>query len=486
MKKGILFLVLFFLSGLLWMNAAKANELTDDYFDMATNYFCANNYAKALEYLDLIITIEPTNIKVKALKDKISPPQTDSPQVIENTAKVLSNSQKPENVVIVDVPQADISKTIYNSDYYNIKGQEFYCKKDFCNAIEYFHKAITVNKCNAQAYNNLAMAYWARNNTYAAIKYFKKGNSLNRAYTQPLVNLSNLYKQLGNEKKQVYYLKKAIKLNPNDYSAYYWLGNYCRNYGDYPSAIANYKECIKINPKFPQAYLSIAISFFETEEFNYAIIALKQYREFYPDSDFAFFLTARAASALCRYEEAKIYVQKALEINNCNEYKFELAKIDYFLGNYINALDVLQELLKCHENAEYFNYVGLCYYKQKNIEAAIANFNKAIDLDGLRPIYYYNLAQCYKSLGDKKNYAKYVNTATKINPINYQDFIDLSYIYYDNGNTGYAINSLNNAISKYPNVKLLYLAKLKIYEALSDNLHYNEIRNIIEMRFNNR
>lgn len=135
-------------------------------------------------------------------------------------------------------------------------------------------------------------------------------------------------------------------------------------------------------------------------------------------------------------------------------------------------------------SAEIFNYVGLCNYKLKNIEVAIANFNKAIELDRLRPIYYYNLAQCYKSLGDKRNYMKNVNTATKINPINYQDYIDLSYIYYDNGNAGYAINSLNDAINKYPSVKSLYLSKLKIYEAMGDNLNYNKTKDTINMRFN--
>ena len=193
---------------------------------------------------------------------------------------------------------------------------------------------------------------------------------------------------------------------------------------------------------------------------------------------------AKVNLALYRYEDAKIYIEKAIELCDKPEYQFELVKIDYYLEDYQKSLTISQELLQTNNSAEIFNYVGLCNYKLKNIEVAIANFNKAIELDGLRPIYYYNLAQCYKSLGDKRNYVKNVNAATKITPINYQDFIDLSYIYYDNGNPSYAINSLNDAIARYPSVKALYLSKLKIYESLGDNLNYNKTKDLINERFN--
>lgn len=486
MNKGILIIVLVML-GFVGFNPVFASELTDDYFDIANNYYNANNYAKSLEYLNAILKIEPNNVEAKCLRDKISPPSEDNSMSPQITATMLNNTQNPQNFVVLDVPQADTEKMAFNSDYYNCKGQEFYQKKEFDMAIEYFYKAIALNKCNAQAYNNLAMSYWFKNNTDCAIKYFKKANSINKCFTQPLVNLAMLYKQLGNNCKQLYYLNKAVSLNPNDYLAYYWLGDYYRNIGAYPQAISDFKEVIKINPKFSQAYLDLAVCFFETEQFNYTLMALNQYTELCPESDFVYYLMARTYLANCNYEEARIYILKAIQLDNKSEYEFELAKIEYYLADYDNALDTFQDMLKSGgASAEIFNYVGLCNYKLKNIEISIANFNKAIELDPLRPIYYYNLAQCYKSLGDKRNYAKYVNTATKITPINYQDFIDLSYIYYDNSNPGYAINSLNDAIRRYPCIKSLYLAKLKIYESLGDNMHYNETRDLIEARFNKK
>jgi len=497
MKKRLLiiFLVLLFISQ---SNSAFSSELTDDYFDIATNYFNSNNYAKALEYLDFIIKIEPDNLSANTLRNKIVPPTAliaiapcptsaiTNPQSTPEAQNCLKTKQVPENIITVGGPKSDIENISYDSNYYNTKGQELFNQKEYDTAIKYFYKSINLNSKNAQAYNNLGMTYWLKGNTEAAITYFKKANSVNRNYTQPLVNLALLYKKLGDEKCQIYYLKKAIKQNPSDCTAYYWLGDYYKNLGEYPEAIENFKEVIKINPKFSQAYISLANCFFETEEFNYCIIAATQYQEFTPDSDYASSVKAKAYLAIGRYTEAKREIEKAIAVSNKEEYQLELAKIDYYLEDYNGALEIFQSVLKSGDSADIFNYVGLCNYKLKNIEVAIANFNRSIELDGLRPIYYYNLAQCYKSTGDKKNYVKYINTATKITPINYQDFIDLSYIYFDNNNPSYAINSLNNAISKYPDVKALYLSKLKIYESIGDNLHYNETKDLIEMRFNKK
>lgn len=476
-------------------NNAIANELADDYFDIATNYFSAHNYTKSLEYLDDITKIEPHNIKANELRLKIQPvcppvvvakPAVTDEIVLstEPVAKVETIEQKaPENFVVLNVPQADVEKMDYNSDYYNTMGQEFYKKKDLDTAIEYFYKSINLNPKNSQAYNNLAMCYWLKNNPNLAIRCFKMAHASNRNNSQPLVNLALLYKQLGNEKKEVYYLNQAICYNTNDYWAYYLLGDYYKSKSQYSKAITNYKNAVKINDKFSQAYLGLGMSFFETEDFNYAIIALKQYSDLNPTSDMALFLIARTNLVLGRYAEAKTNILKAIEIADSAEYQFELAKIEFYLEDYPNALIIFDNLQRASNSSEISNYAGLCNYKLKNMEAAITDYKRAIELNNQRPIYYYNLALCYKALGDMPNYSKYLGEATKINPINYQDFVDLSYIYYDSGSPTNAINVLSCAIAKYPTVKALYLSKLKIYESQNDNLNYNKTNSVINERF---
>lgn len=481
MKKGILFLVFC----VLLSSQVFASELTDDYFDIATNYFNSNNIAKAVEYLDLILTIEPDNRSAKELKAKVEPVPFDAKKAEQEAIKMMSETADLEKLEIVAVPSEDISKNLYNAEYYNTKGQEFFQQGNFDEAIQYFYKSLSLNKNNPIAYNNLGMCYWRKGNLDVAIKNFKIANSKNKIYTQPLVNLANLYMQKGEMLLAYSAYKKAITLNPNDYLAYYYLGDYYRKVNKYPNAIKAYQEVIKIDKKFPQVYLKLAMSFFEIEEFEYCEFTLKQYLELCNDSDFAYYILAKCESALAKYEDAYNYINAALMLHNCDTYKNEQAKILYQQGEYELAQVAFEKLLQTNEDASLFNYLGLCLYKQKNVDAAILNFKKSLDIDGLRPIYYYNLAQCYKSIGDKKSYVKYINTATKIQPQNYQDFIDLSYIFFDNSNVTYAINTLNDGIKKYPNNKALYLSKLRIYDVTGDSADYKVMKEQIDRKFNN-
>ena len=120
----------------------------------------------------------------------------------------------------------------------------------------------------------------------------------------------------------------------------------------------------------------------------------------------------------------------------------------------------------------------------KKYELAIINFNKAIVADSRRPIYYYNLAQCYSALDDKQKYVQYMNMALQITPVTYQDYIDLSCIYYNTGKISLAVKMLQNGIATYPDTKQLYLALLSLYDSIDDNAGYNNMKNIIESRFN--
>lgn len=68
MKKGLCVLSFLFFY---WISPVLANELTDDYFDMATNYFNHRQYSKALEYLDFVLKVDPNNLKATFLKNKL-------------------------------------------------------------------------------------------------------------------------------------------------------------------------------------------------------------------------------------------------------------------------------------------------------------------------------------------------------------------------------------------------------------------------------
>ena len=184
------------------------------------------------------------------------------------------------------------------------------------------------------------------------------------------------------------------------------------------------------------------------------------------------------------YLTAKKYIKTAIRLNPTNIYRLELAKIEYNAGQYSNALLNLQIIEPEYQYPEIYNYIGLCNLALRRYELAIINFNKAIVLDNKRAIYYYNLAQCYKQIDDKNNYVKYMNTALQVTPVLYQDYIDLSCIYYNTGKVNLAVKMLQDGIQAIPNNKPLYLALLNLYDRLDEQAGYNYIKSEIESRFN--
>ena len=450
-------------------NISIASELTDDYFDLAKHYYDAGNISKSLEYVEQILKIEPTNQEYLNFKVKLLP----SSETKTSVARI-SNT-------IFEIPTVAIDET--DTDIYNKKGNAFYVSKDYNMAIECYRSSVMLNPKNKYAYNNMGLAYLAQKDFKNAEKKFKKAYSTDKTYTSPLDNLAILYAQTGRRDKQLSTLRKAVRINPKDFYAYYLLGNYYKDENDYNNAIKNYQNAINLNSFLADCYLKMAEIYTETEDYEWSNSALSYYNALNPKSDYAYFLMAKNCFKLGQTDKAKALIYKAIFMNNCKEYRYELGIMNYFTKNYKAAAEEFESVLSEHSPAEVYNYLGLCYFKQNKNVLAIANFNKATLLDRQRPIYYYNLALVYKHQKDMENYSKYINTAKKIQPISYVDYIDLACILLETSGKNEAIAIIDDGISVFPQNKKLYETKAQIYELTKDNEKALQTRNQMFEKF---
>lgn len=460
----------------------NSNELADDYFDIANNYLEIGDSTKALEYINYVLMINPKHSQALELKYRLLPQESNDD--LTRTAILLSKKNKISDLAILDIPKTDKFKVENTSEYYNKQGKQYYFNEEYDSAIQSFFRAIAIDNKNYIAYNNLGIAYWMKNDILSAEKYFKKAASIGKTYPQPYINLALIYKQKGDMDKHLAYLKKALDVNPNNYWTYYLIGDYYSSINNAPESIPYLTDAISLNPNFAPPYLSLGISYFKTDKYEKSILTLKKYIELNPNSDFAYSMLAKNYYILGDYAKAKIYIKTAIKLNHASTYRLELAKILYNAGEYYDSLLNFQIIESDYPYAETYNYIGLCNLGLKRFEMAIINFNKAIVLDNRRAIYYYNLAQCYEKLDEKSKYVQYMNTALQVTPVTYQDYIDLSCIYFNTGKTSLSISTLKNGISQNQNCKPLYLALLNIYDRLDDNVGYNSIKNEIEVRFN--
>lgn len=97
------------------------------------------------------------------------------------------------------------------------KGNEFYKKKDFTNAIEYYNKAIEYDPTDITFYNNLAAVYFEQKNFEKCIELCEKGIEVgreNRAdfklIAKSLMRIGNAYKKMKNYHQAKVYYEKSM------------------------------------------------------------------------------------------------------------------------------------------------------------------------------------------------------------------------------------------------------------------------------------
>ena len=472
----------------------------DDYLDMANMYYDSGNYIKALQYTDLILNVNPNNINGLILKTKIYYNQNNQNQarVYFKKALMLDNSLLTsvwaKNLGVTAIPK-------YDFDYYNTKGLEYYYSGDSKGALNYFNKAIEINPKNAQVYNNIALCYLQLNDFDNAKTALNKALRVDKDFNLTYLNLAKYEalknnalkkpgKQTDTNKQREKYLKEALKVNPNSKYAYLELGNYYLENKDYALANSNFKNAVLIDGNFYEALMGLGISYVEEGNLSDGIKALRKASTAsgaaVKNPDMLYYL-AKICVANANFNEAKKYLTDAIKQGENHNYYFELGKIYYSENDYSSAQNAFKKAMELDLDfeleADIYNYLGLIEYKNFDTEQAIYMFKKAIELDPKRAMYLYNLAQAYRSLGDKNAYSKEINAIANLKPRTVQDFLDFSTIYYDKKNTPVAIKVLNDGISKYPDERSLYEAKLKLFRATKDTKGIKDTEAEIRSRF---
>ena len=163
-----------------------ANEMTEDYFDIATNYWIDGNYSEALNYLDKILLVEPENKTVADLKNGLR-------QIIQgkNTSFILPKSNAVKQAVNYKKSgnkQGELTALTAANDYwaYYFLAQYYRQNKDYNQAINYFVKSVNAKPSFNQCYLEIAVCYF----------------------------------ELGNFQQAVTYLNQYLKINPQDDFAY--------------------------------------------------------------------------------------------------------------------------------------------------------------------------------------------------------------------------------------------------------------------------
>lgn len=155
-----------------------ANEITEDYFDIATNYCIEGNYREAVNYLDKILLMESDNKTVSDLRNGL--------RLImqgKNTSFIIPKSYAvKQSIDAKRLGDDELSSLVKGNDCwaFYFLGEYYRQNKDYKQAIDYFVKSVNEKPNFTQCYLKIAICYFEMKNYYQTVTYLNQYLKINQ------------------------------------------------------------------------------------------------------------------------------------------------------------------------------------------------------------------------------------------------------------------------------------------------------------------
>ena len=280
-------------------------------------------------------------------------------------------------------------------------------------------------------------------------------------------------------------------------SAETWLnrGNRLLRLTRHSEAGQAFDRAIALNPEFIHlAYFGKALALFYQQKYEPALTSSELALENQPDFTPAFRVTSSTLQKLNRYDDALAAIEKeiALQENNANAYNTK-GIILWRLKQFSEAEIAYQKAIEINPRSVFYSNRGLVYYDRGKSELALADYNRAIEINLNNVDAYNNRGLVYYDLGKLELALFDYNRAIEIDPNNVDAYNNRADIYRDRGESELALADYNRAIEiapqlaqAYNNRGVFYYGQNKLELALTDYNRALEIDSDYDTAYNNR
>lgn len=319
-------------------------------------------------------------------------------------------------------------------------------------AIDYFQKAVDLDKKYALAYAGLGEAYWRKYLADRNIEWIKLAEKYSRwAYdldsSLPEVNNAMGYIKLGTGKyaeAEAAYLK-TLDIDPTNASAYRGLAKAYEAQNQLEKAEATFIRAIDLKPDYWGGYNDLGVFYYRYSRYKEAAEQFKQVINLIPDNDRGY--------------------------NN-------LGGIYYMMREWDKAREMYERSLALRKTFRTYSNLGTLYYIQGDFEKAIEMYKACLEINDKDYRTWGSLANAYYWAPGKRELAeptflKAINMtedALKINPKDADLMSELAGYYSMLGEKGKAkaVELAEKAISISPDVTEIQFRVAVVYEQIGD------------------
>jgi len=236
-----------------------------------------------------------------------------------------------------------------------------------------------------------------------------------------------------------------------------------------------------------QGKLNTAFKYHKSGQLPEAEIIYRQVIEEEPENYNALNLFGLLLFQHKRYDEAIIYVEKAVDINPIPYFHINLGNIHSAKGDSDKAIDFYKKAIALEpDNADPWFGLGICHKNKKEYDKAIEYYGKAINIKPSFFSAYVNLGNIYKLKNELDKAVKYYKEAIMFNQNDPDIYNSLGLVYFDRYEIEEAVYCFEKAIKIKPSFESAYINLGNVYKTkgkIKQALHYFNLA--IEMNPNN-
>ena len=255
-------------------------------------------------------------------------------------------------------------------------------KRQFCDAVKYYQKAIRQQPNDPISFANLAACYNEQSQPLLGLGAADQSIQLKPDYAEAWNNRGNALHDLKRYEEAITDYDKALNLKPDHHQAWIDKGVTLHELKRFDDAITHYDKALSLKPDHHQAWTDKGVTLHELKRYEEAITHYDKALSLKPDHHHAWSNKGNTLHELKRYEEAIAHYDKALSLKPDNAKAWsnkgvtlhELKRLDEAIAHHNKALSLKPD------NAKAWSNKGVTLHELKRLDEAIAHHDKALSL----------------------------------------------------------------------------------------------------------